>query len=107
MSTTWTFTTHADYDALKGMDVFTADDEKIGTVDEVLHPANNSTAPDQHYFLVKPGMLDKLIGEDELYVPATAVQLVGEDRVVLETTKDFVKSVNWSPPRNVDTFRRR
>jgi hypothetical protein len=32
---------------------------------------------------------------------------VGEDRVVLETTKDFVKSVNWSPPRNVDTFRRR
>jgi hypothetical protein len=27
--------------------------------------------------------------------------------VVLETTKDFVQSVNWSPPRNVDTFRRR
>ena len=30
------------------------------TVDEVLHPANDSTAPGQHYFLVKPGMLDKL-----------------------------------------------
>ena len=106
MSTTWTFTTHQDYDALKGKDVFTADDEKIGTVDEVLHPANNSTAPEQHFFLVKPGAFDRLIGEDELYVPATAVQLVGEERVVLETTKDVVKSVDWSPPRNVDSFRR-
>lgn len=107
MSTTWTFNTHEDYDALKGKDVFTADDDKIGTVDEVLHPANDSTAPDQHYFLVKPGMLDKLIGEDELFVPATAVQFVSEDRVMLQTTKDAVKSVDWSPPRNVDNFRRR
>ena len=107
MSTTWTFTTPADYDALKGMDVFTFDDEKIGTVDEVLHPANNSMAPNQHYFLVKPGMLDKLGGANELYVPATAVQLVGEDRVILETSSDVVQSVKWSAPRNVDTFRRR
>lgn len=107
MSTTWTFTTHADYDVLKGMDVFTADDVKIGTVDEVLHPANNSMAPSKHYFLVKPGMFDKLGGANELYVPATAVQLVGQDRVVLETTSDVVESVKWSAPRNVDTFRRR
>jgi rRNA processing protein Gar1 len=107
MSTTWNPSSHDDYDALKGMDVFTRDDEKIGTVDQVLHPANNSTAPDQHYFLVKPGMLDKLTGEDELYIPATAVEMVGEDRLILETTKDLVDAVNWSKPPNVDAFRRR
>ena len=107
MSTTWTFTTHADYDALKGMDIFTADDEKIGKVDEVLHPANNSRAPDQHFFLVKPGMLDKLGGANELYVPATAVQLVGEDRVVLDVTSDIVQSVKWAAPHDMDTFIRR
>jgi hypothetical protein len=107
MSRTWTFTTPAEYDALKGMDVFTSDDAKIGKVDEVLHPANNSMAPDQHYFLVKPGKRDKLIRDDELYVPATAVQMVGQHRVVLETSSDIVQSVKWTPPRDVDTFRRR
>ncbi len=107
MSTTWNPSSHNDYDALKGMDVFTSDDEKIGTVDQVLHPANDSTAHDQHYILVKPGMLDKLVGEDDLYIPATAVQMVGEDRVILETTKDRVDASTWTKPRNADTFRRR
>jgi sporulation protein YlmC with PRC-barrel domain len=107
MSSTWNPTTHSDYDALKGMDVFTSDDEKIGTVDQVLHPADDSTARDRHYFLVKPGMLDKLTGEDEMYVPATQVQMVGEDRLILETTKDRVRSMDWSRPRDVDTYRRR
>ena len=37
---TWNPSTHADYDRLKGMDVFTSDDEKIGTVDEV-NPERN------------------------------------------------------------------
>ena len=106
MSTTWNPTTHDDYDALKGKDVFTSDDEQIGTVDQVLHPANDSTARDQHYFLVKPGMMDKLAGQDELYVPATTVQMVSEDRMILETTKDRVRDANWSKPRNDDTFRR-
>ncbi|CAN5568811.1 hypothetical protein BH23CHL2_BH23CHL2_08370 [soil metagenome] len=107
MTSTWNPSTHDDYDALKGSDVFTADDEKIGTIDEVLHPANDSTAPNHHYFLVKPGMLDKLVGEDEMYVPATMVQMVSEDRVVLETTQDRLESTDWSAPGNVDNFRRR
>jgi rRNA processing protein Gar1 len=106
MRSTWNPNTHDEYDALKGLDVFTADDEKIGTIDEVLHPADGSTAPDQHFFLVKPGMLDKLSGEDEMYVPATTVQLVSEDRVVLETTKARVGATNWSAPRNIKSFRR-
>jgi sporulation protein YlmC with PRC-barrel domain len=107
MSTTWNPSSHDEYDALKGKDVFTSDDEKIGTVDQVLHPADNSTSPEQHYFLVKPGMLDKLAGEDEFYIPATEVQMVGEDRLILETTKDRIDSANWSRPRDADSFRRR
>lgn len=106
MSGTWNPSSHDEYDALKNKDVYTSDDEQIGSIEEVLHPANNSTAPDQHYFLVKPGMLDQLTGEDELYVPATEVQLVSEDRVVLETSKDRLESRDWSPPRNVNSFRR-
>lgn len=108
MSTkTWKPRTHQDYDALKGRDVFTADDEQIGTVDEVLHPANDSTAPEQHYFLVKPGMLDKLVGEDEMYVRADEVQFFSDDRVVLGTTKDRIEATDWSAPRDVKSFRRR
>jgi hypothetical protein len=34
------------------------------------------------------------------------VQLVSEDRVVLETTKARVGSTNWSAPRNIKSFRR-
>jgi len=53
------------------------------------------------------GMLDKLSGRDELYIPATAVDMVSEDRVVLETTSDRIDQGLWSKPGNVDTFRRR
>jgi sporulation protein YlmC with PRC-barrel domain len=102
----WNPTTHQDYDVLKGKDVFTSDNEKIGTVDQVLHPANDSTARDQHYFLVKPSMLDRLSGQDELYIPATTVQMVGEDRLVLETPTARIEAANWSQPRNVKSFRR-
>jgi rRNA processing protein Gar1 len=106
MSSTWNPSTHDEYDALKGKDVYTADNEKIGSVDEVLHPASGSTARGEHYFLVKPGMLDKLAGQDELYVPATSVRMVSEDRLVLETTRDTLDAGNWSRPSNIDTFRR-
>jgi sporulation protein YlmC with PRC-barrel domain len=103
---TWNPMSHHDYDVLKGKSVFTSDNEKIGTVDQVLHPASGSTAPDQHYLLVKPGMMEKLTGEDELYIPATTVQTVGDDRLILETTKARAERANWTKPMDVDTFRR-
>lgn len=98
---------HEDYDAIKGKDVYTADNDKVGTVDEVLHPADDTLAPDAHYFLVKPGMLDQLTGQDEMYIPASAVQMLSEDRVILETTTASIRDANWSKPRNANTFRRR
>lgn len=107
MHTQWNPTSHDEYDALKGMDVYTSDDQKIGTVDQVLHPATNSTARDQHFFLVKPGMLDRLTGSDDLYIPATTVQYVGEDRLILETPSDLVDPKRWPEPTDVGTYRRR
>ena len=106
MSTTWNPMDHRDYDNLKGKNVFTSDNEKIGTVDQVLHPANESTSPDQHLLLVKPTMMEKLSGQDELYIPATTVQMVSEDRVLLEMTKDGAERANWTKPKNFDNFRR-
>ncbi len=106
MSMSWNPSNHDAYDALKGKDVYTADNEKIGTVDEVLHPANDTNAPDQHYLLVKPGMLERIAGQDEFYVPATSIQMEGEDRVVLETTKESFGSRDWPEPGDGDAFRR-
>jgi hypothetical protein len=104
---TWSPRTHADYDELKGMDVYTSDDEKIGEIDEVLHPANDSTQPEEHFLHVKPGMLGKISGEDEMYLRADEVKFIGDDRVVLGLPKNRVESGSWAAPRNVDKFRRR
>lgn len=106
MSTTWNPMSHHDYDVLKGKSVFTKDNEKLGTVDQVLHPASGSTAPDQHYLLVKPTMTERITGQDELYIPAATVQMVSEDRLILETTKASAERAKWTKPRDFDTFRR-
>jgi sporulation protein YlmC with PRC-barrel domain len=105
MSSLWNPTTHTDYDAIKGRDVYTSNNEKIGTVDQVLHAASASTARDQHYFLVKPGLLDKLGGQDELYIPATAVDMVSEDRIVIGMTSAALEVTDWSRPTDADSFR--
>jgi rRNA processing protein Gar1 len=99
--------THEEYDAIKGRDVYSADNEKIGTIDQVLHPANESTSKDQHFFLVKPGMVDKLSGQDEMYIPASVISMVSEDRVILETSTASIRDANWSKPRDMSMFRRR
>lgn len=100
--------THEDYDRIKGFDVYSADDEKIGTIDQVLHPADEMPkARGHHVFLVKPGTLGSLAGADDMYVPENAIKMVGEDRVILETTKDRMNSMDWSqPPPNTRNFRR-
>jgi hypothetical protein len=84
----------------------TIDDEKIGTIEEVLHPANDSTAPEMHYFRADPSFFDKLNGIDKMYVRATMVEFVSDDRVVIETTKDRLESTDWTAPKNVDSYRR-
>jgi hypothetical protein len=104
--TRWNPTTHDDYNELKNVDVFTSDDEKIGTIEEVLHPASGSTSPTEHYFRVDPGFFDKLTGDDEMYVRASMVEFVSDDRVVIETPKDRIESTDWTAPGNMDSYKR-
>jgi hypothetical protein len=111
MSTTmWNPTTHADYETLKGFDVFTSDNEKLGTIAEVCHPAQEMpSARGNHYFRLKPGTLKKLFTDaEEVFVPERLVRMVNpdEDAVILEVPKAQVKQTDWSRPADFDTFRR-
>jgi ribosomal 30S subunit maturation factor RimM len=110
MSSTWHPTTHADYDTLKGFDVYSSDDEKLGTIKEVLHPQTTGRmVTGGHYFRVDPGALKKLFSDqDEVFVAETMIRRVdaAEDKVVLEVTKDRIQHETWSQPADFDTYRR-
>jgi ribosomal 30S subunit maturation factor RimM len=110
MSTTWNPMTHADYEILKGFDVYTSDDEKLGTIKEVLHPPTEMPqARGNHYFKVEPGKMKQLFSDqDEVFVPEQLIRRVDtrEDKVILEVPKARVKDQEWTRPRNIDTFRR-
>ena len=110
MSTTWNPTTHTDYETLKGFEVYTNDDEKLGTIAEVCHPAvEMPAARGQHYFRVEPGTLKKLFTDaEEVFVPERLVRMVNlnEDKVILEVPKNAVKKTDWSRPADYNSFRR-
>jgi hypothetical protein len=107
---TWVPQSHEDYDALKGFDVYSADDEKIGTIRDVFHPRGDiTTSIGKHYFRVEPGMIEGLFTDvNEVYVPERMVRQVDpdEDRVILEVPKDSLKQQNWHRPADLDTYRR-
>jgi hypothetical protein len=108
--THWNPMSHADYDRLKGFDVYTSDNEKLGTIKEVFHPnADMPQARGAHYFKVEPGMLKQLFSDqDEVYLPERLIRTVEttEDRVILEVPKAQVKNQQWTRPRDIETFRR-
>ncbi len=111
MSTTmWNPTRHEDYDTLKGFDVYSADQEKLGTVKEILHPQSTSTtARGGHYFKIEPGMMKKLFSDqDEVFVSEAMIERVlpADDRIVLTVTKDRIEHEDWSKSRDIETFRR-
>ena len=110
MTMSWNPMNHSDYDSLKGFDVYSSDNEKVGTIKEVFHPQEDITAArGRHYFKVEPGMLKSLFSDmDEVYVPERLISTVNpsEDKVILEVPKSKLKSQDWSRPREIDTFRR-
>ena len=109
--TTWTPTTHADYDQLKGQPVRSADAETLGTITTIFHPKQAmSEARGNHYFLVKPGMLrqQSWFGRgSEFYVPESAIADVTEDGVRLTYPKDQLEAQGWGqPPADLAQFNR-
>jgi hypothetical protein len=110
-TTMWKPTTHADYDVLKGLDVYSADGEKVGSIGEILHPnMEMPAARGKHFFLLDPGLMkDWFGGFDKVYLPEATINAVGTDRVELGLTGEQIKqrSKEWTTePTNLRNYRR-
>jgi hypothetical protein len=75
---------------VQGLDVYGSDGQKIGKVDQVLSSAESG----RRYLLVKAGLL----GTEEYYVPESAIEMTGQDRIVLTVTGDEIKGRGWVKP---------
>jgi hypothetical protein len=103
--------THSDYDVLKGKDVFSADGEKVGAVSQILHPNTDMPAArGRHFFLLDPGLMkDWFGGFNQVYLPESAIDEVGSDRISLNLTADQIKQrgKQWSTePSGLASYRR-
>lgn len=107
-TTRWPEWSDRDDNALVGKDVYSADGEKVGTVKRALRSvAAGGATGSPTYFLLDPGALrDWFSGYDEVYLPESAIDAVGDDRVTLTYTKDQVKAQGWTAkPTNFGTYR--
>jgi PRC-barrel domain len=107
-TTIWNPLTHEDYGLVPGKEVYSRDGEKVGSIKEVWHPeAEFPASRGQHYFLLDPGMLKTYFGDyEQVYLPESAIESVGPDRIVVNLTKDQLKSSGWtSTPANWDRYR--
>ena len=83
----------------EGMDVYSSDGEKLGTVGDVnigtvTGEIHGQTVEDERSsFQVKRG---GLFGGDDLWLPADAVDSVDADRITLRLSKDEVGRAGWS-----------
>lgn len=83
----------------KGMTVEDADGDKIGTVGAIFQPAQvtstastTATPAGEAFMKVDTGFLG--LGKD-LYIPASAIRDVTQDRVILAVDKDRVDATGW------------
>ena len=88
----WNPSPSYDYNQLQNLDVYGAKENKIGSVDRVLTDTNTG----KHYLLVKAGPLG--LGTGDYYIPESAIDMVGNDRVVIDKTEDQFKSSGWTKP---------
>lgn len=102
---------HADYDLLKGKDVFSADGDKVGSIAEILHPnMDMPAARGRHFFLLDPGLMkDWFGGFNQVYLPESTVDEVRPDRISLNLTADQIKQRGneWTTqPNGLANYRR-
>jgi hypothetical protein len=108
---TWNPMTHTDYDVLKGLDVFSANGEKIGSITQILHPnMDMPAARGRHFFLLDPGLMkDWFGGFNQVYLPESTIEMVGTDRITLNLTADQIKQrgKEWTAePTGLKGYRR-
>ncbi len=110
-TTTWTPTSHADYDALTGRAVVSADGEQLGTIGTVFHPdLEMPAARGKHYFQIEPGLFkDWFGGMDTVYLPEAAIDAVSSERITLNLPAEQVKqrAKEWgAEPAGLSGYRR-
>ena len=111
VTTTWNPMTHTEYDLLQGQEVFSANGEKVGSIAGIFHPnMDMPAARGRHYFLLDPGLLkDWFGGFDQVYLPESAIDAVGSDRISLNLTANQVKQrgKQWTTePAGLASYRR-
>jgi len=108
---TWNPMTHTDYDTLKGLDVFSADGEKVGSIAEILHPNEEMPAArGKHFFLLDPGLMkDWFGGFNQVYLPESTIDSVGTDQITLSLGAKQIKKrgQEWTvEPTGLRNYRR-
>lgn len=78
---------------LTGLDVYSADNQLVGTVDQVMR----DTTSGQHYLIVTSGPL----GGTTVYVPQSAIQSATDDYVALNARMEEFSDRDWTLPPSV------
>ena len=84
-----------DLSNVRGKPVDTYDDERLGVAEKVV------TASSGRHFVVVEGTL---FGTGRYYVPIEEIQRVGEHRILLGTTRDDLRELDWfAPPAGIES----
>src|SRR5829696_7442336 len=77
----------------EGKEVFSASGESVGSIAAIFHPnMDMPAARSRHFFLLDPGLMkDWFGGFDQVYLPESAIDEVGSDRISLNLTADQIK----------------
>jgi ribosomal 30S subunit maturation factor RimM len=81
------------FDNAVGLDVFTTDEEEVGTVSEVL---TSDDDPVRHFLVVQATALADVLGSDRLYIPDHEIEQIEADRVILGATADALNRPDWT-----------
>jgi sporulation protein YlmC with PRC-barrel domain len=80
--------------SIQGFEAYSSDDERIGTIDQVIVDIKS----EKRYLLVKTGPFGGALQTGELYIPSAAVGMVGENRVIIEASREQIESYGWTEP---------
>lgn len=82
-------------DDLVGCSVYSADRQKLGTVEHVLHPQSTAaSARGGHYLLINPGMIQSLLGIEQVQIPSLHIASVdlSAGSVFLDVPSDMLEA---------------
>jgi hypothetical protein len=82
-------------DEFIGFSVYSADRQRLGTVEQVLHPQATAAATHGgHYLLIRPGMIQSLLGIEQVHIPSLHITSVDLDAgsIFLDVPSDMLEA---------------